>query len=412
MQATTLRHNLRYSLWHGAYFTASTTIITTFFPLYFIDGLHANPQQVGLLNALPALGALLASLVLAVRLPQLPTVLLGTTRSFLVTRLSYALLAFAPLLSPEHAAEFALIVFTLSNIPQTWGLMGWQALIGHLVPPFLREGFFSQRNVVTTVVALGASLVTGIIAQIFSHGSLHILQVFILLAMILGIFEVAALARHHLPAPSVISGKSAPLPWKSILHNPVFLRYTLLSAFFNFGLQMAWPLFNLYQIGQAHATALWLGVFSVMSLISQAVSFPWWRKFAREKGGMVALGYASLGLSTVPWLTVLSKNLVVLSLVNLESGLFLSGVTLLLFTELLSHVPAQTRSEYIVVYNIVIGAIAFVAPEFGIWVLSHTTLAEAMRLSAFWRALGGSAFLMTGMTIQKSWFKRTRQLTR
>ncbi len=407
MRATTLRYNMQYSLWHGAYFTASTTIITTFLPLYFIDSLHASAQQVGLLNALPALSALLASLILAIRLPKLPTLLAGTTKSFFVTRVSYAALAFAPWLSPHHPAEFALIVFTLSNIPLTWGMMGWQTLIGHLIPSVLREGFFSRRNVMTTFVALGATLLTGTVTQIFSHSLTRALQVFILLAAALGVLEVVALSHHHVPVSSSRAPQSSPtLPWKAIFHNHLFLRFTLLSAFFNFGLQMSWPLFNLYQIGQARATALWLGIFGVLALISQAISFPLWRKLARQKGGMTALGYASLGLATVPWLTILSKNLMVLSLINLESGLFLSGMTLLLFTELLAYVPPQSRSEYIVVYNIIIGAVAFLAPEFGIWAFAHTNMNMAMQLSAVWRALGGAAFVFTGTVIRKSWLKQ------
>ncbi|WP_020374519.1 MFS transporter [Sulfobacillus thermosulfidooxidans] len=412
MRATTLRDNLRRSLWHGAFFTASTTIISTFFPLYFIDSLHASAKQVGLLNALPALGALLASILLIFRLPQLPRLVRGTTRSFFVTRLSYVLLALAPWLSPHHAAEFALIVFTLANIPQTWGLMGWQTLIGHLIPASLREGFFSQRNVVTTLVALGASLFTGLITQFFSHGSTRALQVFIVLATVLGVLEVMTLGRHQLKVPSTSASVSPRLPWRTIIHNGIFLRYALLSAFFNFGWQMSWPLFNLYQIGQAHATAFWLGIFSVMALVSQAISFPLWRKFARHKGAMTALGYAALGLATVPWLTILTKNLVVLSSINFEAGLFLSGVNLLLFTELQAHVPAQHRSEYIVVYNIIIGAIAFIAPEFGIWALSRTNIIATMQISALWRAVGGAAFLVTGAAIEKAWVKHARQISR
>lgn len=193
------------------------------------------------------------------------------------------------------------------------------------------------------------------------------------------------------------------------MHNPLFTRYLLLSAFFNFGWQMSWPLFNLYQIGQAHATALWLGLFTVAALLSQAISFPGWRALARKKGGMTALGLATLSL---PWLPVPSRNLWVLSGVHFESGLFLSGVNLLLFTELLAHIPAASRTEYIVAYNVAMGAVGFAAPEFGIFVLTHRHMAGAMRLSSLWRAAGAATFLAAGVGLRSPWFRRSRLISR
>ena len=415
MRTTVLRQNMRFSLWHGAFFTAATTIVSTFFPLLLIGTLHASRQIVGLSSALPALAALVASVMLAFRLPRPQVLLPSTAKSFLAARLSYILLALAPWLAPRHGALLAVFVFTLANIPQTWGLMGWQTVIGHVIPPMVRESFFSVRSIVTTLVALAASLATGLVAQLNGAHASQNLKGFMMLAAVLGIAEVAMLGRHRIPARPRTAAKQVPGPhvsWRLIMHNPLFTRYLLLSAFFNFGWQMSWPLFNLYQIGQAHATALWLGLFTVAALLSQAISFPGWRALARKKGGMTALGLAALGLATVPWLTVLSRNLWVLSGVNFESGLFLSGVNLLLFTELMAHIPAAGRTEYIVAYNVAMGAVAFAAPEFGILVLTHWHMAGAMRLSALWRAAGAATFLAAGAGLRSPGFRRPRLFSR
>ncbi|PSR37736.1 MAG: hypothetical protein C7B44_02150 [Sulfobacillus thermosulfidooxidans] len=402
MRTSLLRKNMRLSLWHGAFFTAATTIVTTFFPLFLIDYLHASAQLVGLSSALPALAALIASLVLMVRLPKTPALLSWTTHSFLATRLSYLLIAVAPWLTPHHAALAAVLILTVGNIPQTWGLMGWQTIIGHAIPPLVRESFFSYRSIVTTLVALVVSLVTGLITQWGGSHTGLFLKAFFILAAGLGIAEVITLARHRLPVrPPASTPVIPPIAWRAIWQNPVFVRYLVLSAFFNFGWQMSWPLFSLYQIGQAHATALWLGLFTVAALISQAISFPSWRALARRQGGMRALGISALGLASVPWLTVLSRNLWILTGVNFESGLFLSGVNLLLFTELLAHIPPAYRTQYIVMYNVALGAVAFIAPEFGIVALHQWHMHGAMVLSSIWRACGAITFLAIGTSVER-----------
>ncbi len=416
MRAILLRSNMRRSLWHGVFLTAATTIVSTFFPLFFIDSLHANAGQVGLLNALPALGALLASVTMAFRMPSTKLLLNATVKSFLTTRASYILLVFSPWLVPHHAALFALLVFSLGNIPQTWGLMGWQTLMGHVIPTPLRESFFSTRNTVTTWAALLACVITGGISQTFPAQATHALQAFLFAAMILGIAEIIFLKKHQVPVEPVhlsgTAGPHSPTIWRNIFVNPKFMLYTGLSAFFNFGWQMSWPLFNLYQISYAHATALWLGIFTVTALVSQALSFRSWRTMARKFGGLRALGLAGLGLATVPWLLTLSKNLIVLSSINLESGLFLSGVNLLLFTELLANTPVNGRAEYIVFYNIVMGATAFIAPEVGIFALAHWHMNQAMLLSTVLRAAGATAFLLSARIIHGLSSRPLSQLTR
>ena len=109
------------------------------------------------------------------------------------------------------------------------------------------------------------------------------------------------------------------------------------------------------------------------------------------------LAFASAGVATVPWLTVLSTNLWYLTIISLESGIFLSGINLLLFTQLLAQIPKSNRSHYIAAYNVVLGAIAFMAPEFGIWCLGWLHMNGTMILSSGWRLVGAFLFMAAAM---------------
>jgi hypothetical protein len=93
-----------------------------------------------------------------------------------------------------------------------------------------------------------------------------------------------------------------------------------------------------------------------------------------------------------PVLMILSTNLYYLIVMNLYSGVFVAGTTLLLFNELLRVTPEQHRTQYIAHYNIVIGLIGFVAPQVGVAILASSQMNTAMIVSTFIRLLGAVAF--------------------
>ncbi len=372
----------------------STGIIGTFVPLYLIDALHASNQQIALLSSLPAVVSVAASVAGLMMIPHLRRYKTFTVISMAVTRLSYLLLALIPWISMAWSPTLTVDLVALGNFPQSLGTLGWQALIAQLIPERLRSGFFSQRNVIITLVGLVATAITGGLLQWFNPQWLWPYQVLFGLAGGFGGAEVYYLAKHREPSvTSTVPLKVTPVHWRTLLRQKEFVRYTLVSAFFNFGWQLSWPLFTIFQIRDAHATGLWLGLFTVAAQIGQIATFRWWGRQSTRSGGLRTLALASAGVATVPWLTVLSTNLWYLAAINLESGIFLSGVSLLLFTQLLAQIPHQERSHYIAAYNVVLGVVAFLAPEFGVWCLSWLNLGGTMVLSSVWRFAGAGLFL-------------------
>lgn len=371
----------------------STGIIGTFVPLYLLDALHGSNQQVALLNSLPAIVSVIASLAGLVIIPHLTHFKPFTFINILATRLSYLLLGLIPWISLPWSPTLTLDIIALGSFPQSLGNLGWQALIAQLIPQSLRSGFFSQRNLVVALIGLVATAVTGGILQWFNPHWIWPYQIFFIAASAFGAIELLYLVRHREPFSMRTPSRTAlPINWQTMWQHPEFVKYTLLSAFFNFGWQMSWPLFNIFQIRDAGATGLWLGLFAVAAQLGQILTFRWWGRQSDTKGGMGTLAFASAGVATVPWLTVLSTNLWYLTAVNMESGIFLSGVNLLLFTQLLAKIPQENRAHYIAAYNVVLGAIAFLAPEFGIWCFQWIHMQGTMILSSGWRLAGALLF--------------------
>lgn len=389
-----LRLNVRNSIINGAFGTVALGIVSTFVPLYMIDALHANNQLIGWLSAFPALTGLAGSLVGALVVPRLLQYRAFSAISFLTARLSYLLLAVVPVLGGAYAAPLVVAVNAAGNVPQTLGTLSWQALMAKLVPSTLRENFFGRRNALITLVGLGGTILTGVVLQFFNPDRTGPYQAFFILAALLGVAEVFFLVRHQEPSGGERPRALRWSTWTDLWKVARFRRYVILAAFFNFGWQMSWPLFSIYQIKTAHATGLWIGLFTMATQLTEIVTFHWWGKLALRRGGLATMGLSGIGMGLVPLLTVLSPNLLYLTAVNLYSGLFLSGMTLLLFTELLKAAPVHERSGAIALYNVILGSVAFLAPELGVYLLHVMGMTSTMVLSSVWRVVGGALFLL------------------
>jgi MFS family permease len=167
---------------------------------------------------------------------------------------------------------------------------------------------------------------------------------------------------------------------------------------------MPWGLFNIYNVKYAHASILWISIFSVGNQLVQIFSFPLWKKWAEQKSNTLIFVWVAAGMSTAPILTVLSTNLVYLTLVQMISGFFVSGTTLLLFNLLLEQSPKEKRTYCITTYNVLLSSVTFIAPQIGVWLLERTGMHTAMGINTVLRFI--SAFIFFLMYIRFMKYKK------
>ena len=164
---------------------------------------------------------------------------------------------------------------------------------------------------------------------------------------------------------------------------------------------MCWILFSIYQIKFAGATGLWISLFAVANSIGQIVSFKWWARMADKHSNAKMLILVSIGMAVAPWMTLVSTNLVFLVITNIFAGLFVSGTVLLLFNQLLDVTTEDNRSICISNYNILLAFIAFIAPQFGVYLLETTNIYTAMNISGFLRAFSGVFFFFLYLYLKR-----------
>ncbi|PWI57329.1 MFS transporter [Sulfoacidibacillus thermotolerans] len=382
-----VQYNEHVSILNGSYANIGISIVSNFAPLFIIQALHANSQEVALLNSLPALFTIVATWLGVFWLSRTASKKWFCIRATTVARMFYGLIAIAPFfIHGPLLPLFIVLCIAFMNIPQSLSGLSWTSLIGDLIPEDRRAVFFGKRNQVITLVGMLATVVPGLILQHYAPTFIPPYQWFFILALAFSGLEIYYLILHREPqkehSPNRASLFLRPKRRIGYLKHRPYRRFLLGSALFNLGWQMAWPLFNIYQIQFAAATAAWISAFTVAAQLSQIATFHLWGRWSARKGNTLILAFACLGMAFTPIATILSKNLVYLTGVNLVSGVFVAGVQLLLFNHLLEVAPQAERTSYIAHYNMVIAFIGFIAPEIGVWFLHLLSMQSAMVISA------------------------------
>ncbi|MCM3575279.1 MFS transporter [Mesobacillus subterraneus] len=396
--------NEKLSIYNGLASTAATNMVNGYIPLFAIGVLGATNQQIGLIVSLPSIIGMLALIPGAIWLNRVHSKKNFAVISTLLTRLLFSLILFVPFLGSPYAAWALVILIALLNFPGALSGLSWQSMIGDLVPEKRRGEFFSSRNRYNTIAAMAVTFGTGVFLQQFDKDNAFPYQLLFIAAFLFAVFEIYYLFKHKEPDmlknEKATEEKSKKLSLAVYKHKP-FLAFVISALLFGFSAQMAWSLFSIYQIKEANATALWLSLFSVTNQLAQIISIKWWANAADRRGNSFVLFIAAAGMATAPALTMLSTNLVYLTLINLWIGLFVSGTNLLLFNQLLKASPENDRTNYIANYNFLLSIVGFIAPQMGVLLLSGFGMNAAMNLIAMFRMIAAFSFLFVALKFER-----------
>ncbi|MGE5576030.1 MAG: MFS transporter [Syntrophothermus sp.] len=432
-----LATNARYSCYNGICAIVANNLITPFIPLFAIEVLKATHQQVALLSSLPALMGILALLPGAHIIDRLPRKKHFTGMSILAGRLFYLLIALVPFLPVADHAAWLVILVALMNFPTSVAGLAWQAFIAELIPEPERGRFFGDRNRLTTFAGLVTTLLSGILLEQFPKNNARPYQAFFALAFLFALLEVYYIYLHvepskETPSPGTLSNKAVSkdtrpqagtkparrpagteTAWlataKEILGNRPFTYFLVSSFAFHFGWQMAWPIFNIYQIENAHATAIWISIFTLCSSLMSAATFRWWNRWSEARGSAYALIFAALAIASGAFIYTFSTNLYYLAAANLWIGVAVAGITLLLFNRLLEVTPGNGRATYMAIYQIAIGISGFIAPQVGVWIMNVSNIYVSFYVSTVLRLVGAGAFALAAWLLKKPGPARARR---
>lgn len=387
-------YNEKISIYHGMVSTIAVNLASNFFPIFAISILGATNYQVGLISSLPPLVALIMTIPAAIMLNRLELQKKTVAMSVLWARVLFLLIIGVVYLTSTYQTWTFLIIIALMNVPGTISTIGWQTLISGMITDERRGTFFSDRNRLLTVVGMITTLLIGIIMKNQTNNAAAYQWLFFS-AFGFGLLEVFFLLKHKetVQPKTNTQNKNSFMNW-SIFKDNGYRWFLIAALCFNFTWQMAWGIFNIYNVKYAHATILWISIFSVGNQLVQIFTFPLWKKWAEHKSNTLMLVWAAMGMALAPVLTILSTNLVYLAFTQMLSGFFVSGIVLLLFNLLLEQSPQETRTYCITTYNVLLSFVAFIAPQIGIWLLDATGIQRSMEINSFLRFISAFGFLI------------------
>lgn len=395
-------HNEKMSIFHGMASAVAVNMSNSYIPIFAMTILGATNYQVGLISSIPPFVTLLMTLPAAIVLNKAIEQRKLVAFSVLAARFVFLLIAFVSYVPGSMAAWTLLLFIAVMSIPNTLATMGWQSFIANLIDDHRRAHFFSDRNRLLTIVGLLVTLTIGIVMKDATTNKVAY-QILFVLSFFMGLVELYFLLKHEEPIRTKSNEKKHAMDW-TIFKNNRYVLFLVVALAFNFGWQIAWGLFNIYNVRYAEATIFWVSIFNVGSMIAQIFSFSLWRKWSQKYGNMRVFVWIAFGMSTAPLLTVLWTNHYYLVAMYMLSGFFVSGTTLILFNLLLEHSPLETRTYCITSYNVLLAIIAFISPQIGIWVLQTFSMEIAMYMSTMTRFLAAIGFLLLYS------FKRRREI--
>ncbi|PLS18809.1 MFS transporter [Bacillus sp. M6-12] len=397
--------NEKLSFYNGIASTASTNMVNGYIPLFAISVLGATNNQMGLITSLPSIVGMLAVIPGAILLNRVSSKRNFTVISTLATRFLFMLILFIPFLAHSYAAWILVILIALLNFPGSLSNLSWQSMIGDLIPSERRGEFFSSRNRYNTIAALAVTFLSGFFLNLFDKKDAFPYQVLFIAGFIFAIFEVWYLFKHKEDGPKTekdqqVSESNKKLSLEVFNYKP-YIAFLVCALLFNFAAQMGWSIFSIYHIKEANATAMWFSLFSVTNQLAQIISIKWWANAADRWGNTMVLFAAAAGMATAPLLTILSVNLIYLTLINLWIGLFVSGTNLLLFNQLLKATPDAERTNYIANYTFLLAIVGFIAPQTGVYLLNALGMHPAMTIVSAARFIAAFSFLFVAIKLNK-----------
>lgn len=387
-------NNLRNYTINGLLFTL-VTIFSRTYAVKFMDRLGATSIHYSLMNSLPGFVAIFTTIPGILYIQKNTNTRKTMSFFFIISRFAPLLLLFVPYLALEIRAYVFVIIYSLMNLPESISQTAFQSFTGEVFRPDERANALSVRNKFSQILQIIFMIVAGVILSLPKSNQAVILvyQIFIVLSVIIGVFEVRYLNKLEITNENQKSEmKDLKGSIKKLMKYREFQIFLICSLIFHFGWQMGWPLMNFYQVSILQANEKWLTIINVMSSLFMVLSYSFWSKLIKKKGFKYTTAVVCAGMAISPVLYAVSYTIEVNALMNISFGIFVSGITLVIIGSLLESSDPEEVMLSVAVHTTLTNITLFVSPLVGEWLLKITDVYIALCISAAIRFIGAIAF--------------------
>jgi len=339
--------------------------------------LRAEPQQIGILAALPMFANLIqifgsyiiektgkkkmlcflcvvASRVLWILIIMLPLAIFSTLEDFRVWAL--------------------VIVIALSSLFGSLSGVAWLAWMSDLVPEDIRGTYFGKRNMIASACGMIAILLGGKFITMwesrFSESSP--LGFIILFALGLTAGLVATWFLSRIPeAESVKKEKETGFNF-SVFLQPLkdknFLTLILFVSAWMFAIQIAAPFYGVFMIENLKIDFSTITIFGAFATFATLFMMKIWGPISDKLGNKPVIIVSGWILIIIPFIWILAlpgKYYLPVLIAHILSGAFMAGAALSQFNILIKLSPKEGRSVYLALFAAIVGFVGAIAPIVG-----------------------------------------------
>lgn len=272
----------------------------------FATNLGATDSQIGLIQTVPNLAAMLLMLPLGIlsdRARSSRTVPLAT---LLVMTAGYAVMAFVPGMgSIRIAMFFGALILTVGG-PAMYNAQ-WQSFFGDVIEPEARNNALTQRNRFMFIVGIAAPLLCGVMMGLSSDadGKLKVLQLFFILCALVTLAQAVVVSRIQPPIRTDSERRSFSMrdvgdTVVSLAKSRAFRRFFVPMILFYITWQIDWSMWYIGQTQYLHMTETDLSINNGVFNIGQLISIGLMSNLVRKRGNDDVLPFAALGLMFCP----------------------------------------------------------------------------------------------------------------
>lgn len=399
--------------WFGL--LSGTTI--TFLVIY-ATRVGATGEQIGLINAGPAMVNLLLALPVGVWLGK-KAIDRAVFWSGMLQRLFYLAFAFLPLLLFAQVQIWVIIVASLlMSIPGTGMAIGFNALFAEVVPPEWRGHVVGIRNALLSITTVISALLAGqILTWLKFPIGYQVVFVLGFTGAILSCLNVGMIhpVKQNLPSQDRIdppvtmagvenNGEAGFIP--GIIRSFRGLRFEILKGsfgtvilllfFFHFAQYIAIPVFPIYTVNVLHLSdevlSLGTSIFSTAVFLG-SMQF---ERISKKIGNKKTIGLGVVLMSTYPALIGLSHGEFLYFLASVTGGIAWAMAGGALFNYLLEYIPNFDRSTHLSWYTLAFNAAVLLGSFIGPAIATITGPSASLLIFAVLRGLAGLAILSWG----------------
>ncbi len=381
--------------------------------------LGGDGQQIGLINAAPAIVNLLFALPAGRWLAQRKT---GSAVFWtsIYYRIFYLLWVPLPWLFASQSQIWAIIATTLlMSIPGTALSVGFNALFAEAVPPEWRGYVAGVRNAAFAVTTTLTSLLSGYLL-VSLHFPVGYQVVFALgfLGAMMSSFHLWSVYRHTdsgqaghgngppeaLSAPGglPISNKRARVRFLNaemlrfaVLKGP-FGRLVMLLFFFHLAQYFPVAVFTIYLVDALHFSDQMIGIGSAVFYAVVFIGSTQLARWSSRYGNRVVTGVGATLMAFYPALLAITHGVGLFVVTSAVGGLAWSLAGGALYNYLLENVPPHDRPAHLAWYNLALNAAILIGSLVGPFVAGLTGLSISLFLFAVIRLFAGASILRWG----------------